>query len=210
MLKKDCEERIDKMKEVWKDIKGYTGLYKVSNLGQVSRVIREKRGRGVHGFTKGGLLKQECCRNGYVRVALYLNGKSKHFLVHRLVGIAFIDNPNNLPEINHKDEIKNNNTVENLEWCTGKYNSNYGTGKIRAVENRDIRKQVANTDYQAIAEKTRKSVKQLDLDGTLIKIWKYQKQVTKQLGIRQGSISNCCIGRCHTAGGYKWEYNNAI
>jgi hypothetical protein len=191
--------------EVWKDVVGYEGIYQVSNLGRVQRRIRKKSGR-VKGFTRGVILKPEQCINGYLRVRLYFNGIGKHCLIHRLVGMAFIDNPNGYPEINHKDEVKQNNSVNNLEWCTGKYNSNYGTGRIRALANTDIKKKTANTDYEKIAQKTRKKVKQIDLSGKIITTWEGQKQAAQLLGIRQGAISNCCVGRTNTAGGYKWQY----
>ena len=109
------------MEEIWKDIKGYEGLYKVSNLGRVksvhfnhSKKVTEK------------ILKPIKDRDGYVDAFLYKNGKVKHFKMHRLVAEAFIPNPNNLPQINHIDENVNNNRVDNLEWCTVGYNINYG------------------------------------------------------------------------------------
>ena len=102
--------------EIWKDIKGYEGLYQVSNLG---RVKSERKNR---------LLKPRLQKNGYLRVNLYdKNSKRSTKSVHRLVAKAFISNPNNLEFVNHKDENKTNNVVSNLEWCTAKYNSNYGT-----------------------------------------------------------------------------------
>ena len=98
------------MTEIWKDIPGYEGLYQVSNLGQV-RSLK---------FGKIKILKQED-KNGYKRIQL----KKKHFLVHRLVAICFIDNPLNYPIINHKDEDPSNNKIDNLEWCSIQYNNNY-------------------------------------------------------------------------------------
>ena len=194
------------MEEIWKDIKGYEGLYQVSNLGQIKRISRKKFGRGAKGNTVERILKQEVCNSGYLRVTLYYSGTAKRYLVHRIVGTAFAPNPDNFPEINHKDENKVNNTAENLEWCTSKYNSNYGTAKERALKNRDIAKQVANTDYNAIAKKTSKRDKQLSQDGSLIRVWESQIQASRELGVRQGGISNCCVGRKETAGGYRWEY----
>lgn len=100
------------MKEIWKPISGYENLYKISNLGNVIS-LRNNR------FLKHHMIK------GYLFVQLSKDGKSRNYLVHRLVAGAFIDNPNNLPEINHKDENPLNNVVFNLEWCTHKYNMNY-------------------------------------------------------------------------------------
>lgn len=114
------------MKEMWKDIPGYEGLYQVSNLGNI-------RSLKYAGGNKVKLLKQ-ATTNGYKQVQLSKNGKGKNHLVHRLVAIAFIPNPNNLPVVNHKDENPSNNNVDNLEWCTQEYNINYGTRNERASE----------------------------------------------------------------------------
>ena len=105
------------MKEVWKDIPMYADIYEVSNLGRV----RSK----VTGTTSKGYPNHK----GYLRAYIYLNGMVKKEFVHRLVALAFLPNPNGYPQVNHKDECKTNNCVENLEWCTGEYNRNYGTHK---------------------------------------------------------------------------------
>lgn len=105
-------------KEIWKDIKNYERFYQISNLGNIKN-YRNK------------LLQPRINKSGYNRVILHKDKHGKEFLVHRLVAEAFIPNPNNLPCINHKDENKANNCVENLEWCTQKYNSNYGNIRIK-------------------------------------------------------------------------------
>lgn len=110
------------MKEEFRPIKGYEGLYEVSNLGNVRNV---KTGRILKSFDN---------KRGYLTIRLSKNGKSSKFYIHRLVAEAFISNPNNYPVINHKDEIKTNNSIDNLEWCTQKYNINYGTRAIRQKE----------------------------------------------------------------------------
>lgn len=114
------------MEELWKDIKDYEGLYKISNKGNIVSLPRKG--------AKGGLLKQTKDKDGYLCVGLNKNNSRKTFKVHRLVAMAFIPNPNNLPEVNHKDEIKSNNYVENLEWCHHDYNSRYGTRGKRIGE----------------------------------------------------------------------------
>lgn len=106
----------------WKDIKGYEGLYMVSDLGD------------VFGMTSGKSLKPYCNNRGYLRVNLCKNGNSKSFFVHRLVAEAFIPNPHGYPQVNHKDENKTNNRADNLEFCDLKYNINFGTGHERATE----------------------------------------------------------------------------
>ena len=116
--------------EIWRDINSYEGLYQVSNLGNVKRVkaiitdvaqgsIRQRE-------FSSRVLKQSVAGCGYLSVKLSKDGKVHRFNVHKLVAQAFIPNPDNLPEINHKDENKLNNCVDNLEWCTSMYNANYG------------------------------------------------------------------------------------
>lgn len=101
------------MEEIWRPVVGYEGLYEVSSYGRVRRVNK-------------GLLKLQNVK-GYNQVCLYKCGIRKIIKVHRMVAIAFIPNPDNLPQVNHRDEVKSNNCVENLEWCDNKYNNNYGT-----------------------------------------------------------------------------------
>lgn len=108
------------MKEIWKDIKGYEGKYMVSTEGRV-KSLNYKNSSGSN------ILKQGLDRYGYKQLTLYLNGIKKTFKIHRLVAETFLENPTNLPQINHKDENKQNNTVSNLEFCSASYNINYGT-----------------------------------------------------------------------------------
>lgn len=116
------------MQEIWKDIIGYEGLYQVSNLGRV-KSLGGKRGSSSKSYTsKERILKQHICK-GYYKLTLYNGGKPRQFRVNQLVAIAFLPNPDNLPIVNHKDENPLNNNVDNLEWCTVKYNINYGNAK---------------------------------------------------------------------------------
>lgn len=113
--------------EIWKDCKGYEEKYQVSNLGRVWSVKGQK-------YLKGTVSK-----SGFVYVHLTAaNGKYKKERLHRLVALAFLDNPNDLPQVNHKDEDKLNNCVDNLEWCDSKYNANYGTRNQRIGNTRKI------------------------------------------------------------------------
>ena len=122
--------------EIWKDVVGFEGYYQVSNKGNVRSVVR----KDSIGRKCGGRKRKHFCREGgYHEINLYKDGLRKQKLIHRLVAEAFISNPNDFPEVNHKDENKKNNCVENLEWCTSEYNTNYGTlierlsKKVRAV-----------------------------------------------------------------------------
>lgn len=136
------------------------------------------------------VLKPRKDKGGYLQVRLYKNGKSKTYRVHRLVAEAFIPNPENLPCVNHKDENKTNNNVENLEWCSVEYNNSYGTRSKR------------------IGKTMSKTVLQLRKDGSLVRVWPSTIEVQRQLGYGIGNISNCCNGKNHSAYGFKWSYTN--
>ena len=119
------------MIEEWRPIEGYEGLYEVSSYGRVRSLDKYvKSGYGSYRLRKGKILSPGIRPDGYLVVSL----QYKMFRVHRLVAQAFILNPDNLPQVNHKDENKANNRVDNLEWCDSKYNNNYGTARIRAKE----------------------------------------------------------------------------
>lgn len=172
------------MEEIFKDIEGYEGYYQISNLGRVKSL-----GKGNSNNSKEKILILGKDGGGYAKTTLYKDGKQKIFKVHRLVAKAFIPNPNNLPCVNHRDENKNNNCVDNLEWCTIEYNNNYGTRKAR------------------IAEKESKQVIQLSLDGkTEIAKFPSTNEVQRQLGFLQSHVSQCCNGKRKTSYGFRWEY----
>ena len=126
------------MQEIWKPVKNYECLYEVSNLGRVRSLdriqfIKKKNGIEMQRPQKGKVLKPIFDGRGlYQQVTLSKQGEGgKRHLIHRLVAIAFIPNPDNLPEVNHKDECKTNNCVDNLEWCDHKYNNNYGSKRFQ-------------------------------------------------------------------------------
>ena len=114
------------IEEIWRPVVGYEGLYEVSNIGRVRSLDRF-----YYRLHKGKVLSPTKDRYGYLTVTLNCNGKSKTIKIHRLVAQAFLPNPDNLPQVNHKDEDKTNNNVDNLEWCTAKYNVNFGTRQER-------------------------------------------------------------------------------
>lgn len=128
------------MEEIWKDIENFEGLYQISNLGRVKSVDRLMHVLDPKSKREYDKQVPECIRatnldsKGYVMVTLKKNGKTSRHRIHRLVAKAFIDNPNNLPQVNHIDENKENNHVNNLEWCTNAYNGAYGTRLERIAE----------------------------------------------------------------------------
>lgn len=126
------------MKEVWKDVVGYEGLYQISNTGKV-KSLPKWAGKSLR---KERILKTPPDKDGYIKVVLCKNNKTRFLSVHRLMAEVFIPNPNNFPQINHKDENKQNNNLDNLEWCTCKYNINYGTRTERASKR--FRNEVCN------------------------------------------------------------------
>ena len=154
------------------DIKGYEGIYAITSCGKVWS-YKTKR-----------FLKTIKTQKGYEKVYLYKDNIVKHPTIHKLVATAYIPNPNNFPQINHKDENKENNSVNNLEWCTNKYNSNYGTRNIR----------MARAKWRKV------------LCIELNRIFDSEKQAEAELKIGVSRISECCSGKNKTAGGYHWKY----
>lgn len=168
--------------EVWKDVKGYEGLYQVSSHGRLKRVFRNKKEHFLTG-------KRD--KDGYTQVILSRNQKKKHFRLHRLVAEAFKPNPDSKPEVNHKDRNKQNNNASNLEWVTGSENvqHSFQTG-------RNVRK---------------KPILQLTKNMELVASWDSIADASRETGIKHSNISACCNKRkwYNTAGGYIWRYKEA-
>ena len=173
------------MVEIWKDVVGYEGLYKVSNLGNVMSFKHKKP----------KLLKPRKDSKGYLQILLSNHNKSiKNFLIHRLVAQAFLPNPNNYPVINHKDENKTNNRVSNLEFCTQQYNTTYGTAQERRA------KKLTNRKDQS------KPVLQYDKNGIFVKEYPSIMDAERNTGVKHQDIGNVCKGKLKSAGGYIWKY----
>lgn len=175
------------MIEQWKSIKGYEGCYEVSNLGRVKSIKRYVRKHNGIRTVKERVLKQCYDEDGYKRVSLSSGNHRTTKLVHRLVAEAFIENPFNYPQINHKDENKENNCISNLEYCTAKYNTHYHNG----IEKR--------------AAKRKKPVCRM-IGNSVIDTWESATDASKNLGICRTCIIECILGNQKTAGGYKWKF----
>lgn len=176
--------------EVWKDVKGYEGLYQVSNYGRVKSIKKDH------------ILKPAPRQHGYLGVMLYGHGGHKTrgfktFSVHRLVAEAFIPNPHNLPEVNHIDECKTNNSVENLEWITRKGNVNYGTAPKRRAE-----KARNGGKSRKIAQYTK--------SGELVEVFPSLAEAFRKTGFAKANICRCAQGnkKYSHAYGYVWRYVN--
>lgn len=163
--------------ETWKDIEGYEGLYQVSSWGRVKSTYRG-----------GKILKTDKLRNGYLRVTLSKDGMYKRYLVHRLVAQAFIPNPQNKLQVNHIDEDKENNYVENLEWVTATENLNYGTHNLRVSKTKSIPIICVETGVE----------------------YSSGKECAKQLGLHRGNITQVLKGKRKTCGGYTFKYKEVI
>lgn len=151
-----------------KDIKGYEGQYAVTSCGRVWSYKSQR-------FLSPGKIKK-----GYLNVSLCKDGKAKSYLIHRLVAEAYLPNPNNLPEVNHKDENPAHNWLNNLEWCDSQYNNNYGSHNTKRY--RPVYCVELNKSFNSI------------------------KEAATELGLNHSHISSCCTGKRKTHGGYHWQY----
>ena len=201
------------MVEIWKDIKGYEGLYQVSNLGRVKSL------------RKNIIMKEALKEERYLSITLHKNKTRKSFYIHRLVAQAFVSNPNNYPEVNHKDENKQNNQMDNLEWCTPKYNANYGTRNKRLSElqkgnkywlgkkhTRKTKEKISENHADFSREKHPNAKKVKCLNNNII--FQCLENACEWCNLKNStSISAACKGKRKTAGKHpvtgerlRWEY----
>ena len=167
--------------EIWMDVKGYEGKYKVSNQGRVYSVRSHK------------YLSMSNNGRGYLSVQLWRDNQGKREYIHRLVARHFIPNPLGLPQVNHKDENKENNCVDNLEWCHNDYNNAYGTKRERQGET------LLNNG------KTSHKVKQFTLNGEYIATYRSMREAERMNNLANGSLSAYFRNGYQQWGGYKWE-----
>lgn len=159
-----------------KDIQGYEGMYAVTSCGK------------VYSYKSKKFLKPYKMKSGYLQVSLCKNSKQKKYSIHRLVQKTYLSNPDNLPQVNHKDENKENNALPNLEWCDQKYNSNYGT------------------HVQRVAKACGKPIYCIELNRT----FDGARAAARELGLQQSNITQCCKGKHKTCGGYHWKYQEMM
>ena len=168
------------MDEVWKPVKGYEGLYEVSNMGRVKSLERTVwDNRGCYRTVPEKILRGRKNNCDYLQVHLYRDGKAKWHSIHRLVAQAFLENPQNLPEVNHIDEVRDNNIASNLEWCSRLYNIEYSQGKAVIGINK--------------------------VSGLILE-FPSSCEASRVTGINQSHITQCCKGRLNSAGGFLWFY----
>ena len=186
--------------ETWRPVVGYEGLYEVSDFGDVRSLNYLHTG-------KTRVLKLIKEKKGYLLVNLYKEGKMKMYKAHRLVAQAFIDNPDNLPEVNHIDEDKTNNRVSNLEWCNHIYNSNHGTRNQRIAETQKGSKRPYMSEVQRNNPKKSEIVLQMTLDYVFVKEWPSTKECGRN-GFTQSAVAACCRNEYgkqeNVYKGYRW------
>lgn len=183
------------MKEIWKPVVGYEGFYEVSNIGRVrslARIVECNDGRKRK--IKDRILKGSSYSGGYSGVTLHKDGCTKTANIQRIVAEAFVPNPLEKEEVNHKDENPSNNHASNLEWVTHKENLKYGTRQERA--------------RKAIVEAQGRAVRQLSIDGELVAEYESLSAAYNATGTHVSNITKCAKGAYKTAGGYIWKYKN--
>lgn len=176
------------MKEIWKDIKGYEGLYKISNTGRV---------KSFH-YNREKILQPLISVRGYYKYTLVKNKTKKQCFMHQLIATAFIPNPNNYPCVNHINGNKKDNRIDNLEWCTIKENNQhaYKTGLNKGVRS-----------YDNVCSKT---VLQYDMQGNFIKEWGSTMDIQRELNIANSCISACCLGQYKQSHNFIWKYKEEV
>ena len=176
-------------KVIWKPIDDYEGLYEVSSDGRVRSLYRYKKE-----------LKPNIGRGGYYYIQLWNKGKCKCVSIHRLVAEAFCDNPERKPFVNHIDENKLNNNVENLEWVTHKENCNHGTAIARRVKHTDFAKR--NIDRRIQQLKVSKPIAMYTKDGVFVRTWESASECSREMGWTQSCIREVVRGNRKTAYGH--------
>lgn len=174
------------MNEIWKDVLHYEGLYEVSNFGRVRNKETKKIKEQISNYNR------KSDKGGYMTVELWKNNQGKKEYVHRLVALAFVPNPDNLPQVNHKDEVKTNNVPENLEWCDCKYNNNYGTKTERQIES-----------FLRNGKKCTR-VGKVDSNGNIIATYRSMREAERKNNLANGVIHAYFKYGFKECGGFQW------
>lgn len=172
--------------EIWKDIVGYEGLYQISNFGMVKSLVRDK------------IMKLKV-DDGYNRISLRKNSGYKIFPVHRLIAVAFIPNPKNKTYINHLNGIKNDNRIENLEWCTASENRRHALDVLKVRVGKPGIGRFGKYHHNS------KKILQFDINNNLIREWECTMEIERKLGIKRKNISNCINGMSRVSAGFMWK-----
>lgn len=192
--------------EEWKPVTQFPSRYLISNMGRVWSIY------------SSCFLSPKRTKTGYLRVSLCENGYREECLIHRLVAVAFIDNPENKPTVNHINENKMDNRVDNLEWATYLEQNIHGTRIARAVAHTDWAERSQKIDYSVIASKhdylhmnesQKTPVSQYSLEGVFMRNFSGISEAARTLGISAGGICSCVKGVRKTCGGFKWAYQNS-
>ena len=176
-------------KEIWKQVKGYEGIYEVSTLGKIKN-------------SKRNIIKKPYKdKYGYFLIQLWSNNKSLTTGLHRIIAQAFIPNPQNKPQINHKNGIRDDNRIENLEWCTVSENHKHSFRELgrKGHSNMKGRKGKLHPKSRPVIQKT--------LDGKIINKYGSVLEAQRYTHIQESSIRSVCYGKYKHAGGYLWEYD---
>lgn len=196
------------MEEIWKNVKGYEGLYQVSNYGRIKSlgryITRNRYGKTYRTWQKENIKTPTKNNKGYFTIKLSKDNIDYSPKIHRLVAITFeLPLPEHLKwhdydelEVNHKDEDKSNNRIDNLEWCTHDYNCNYGT--------RNERHSLYMTNNKLFS----KTVLQYTKDGQFIAEYPSMMEASRKTGINNSCICMCCSGKRNSTGGFIWKYKN--
>lgn len=188
------------MEEIWKPVKGYENVYEVSNLGNIKSI--KYKGGNVERVLKPQLNK----KLGYLYIGLYKNGKVSQKRIHRLVAQTFIQNNDNKPDVNHKDGNKQNNNVNNLEWCTEKENAiHYIKNNLRQYKISELHREKINVSNR---KKRGKVVLQYTKEGVFIREHLSAGLAAKFINTGKGNVINCCNGKLKTVKGYVFKYKN--
>lgn len=182
------------MKEIWKDINGYEGLYQVSNLGNVRSIDRVVLSGGRKKPLRGVILKQTIGSHNYNTVVLSVNGNVKTKTVHRLVAIAFIPNNENKPEVNHKKGDRRDNRACRLEWVTPKENSAHAKHVLDAPSYREGARNIRSIETI-----------QISADGFILNVYESRAEAAKEHNVPVRRISEAIIGKRKYVGGFIWK-----